>query len=84
MYERGERGLWVKGQAKGVVWRDSGRVDITDGAGEGEEARQRASLFSSAADFTFGVGGGGSENNMSELGGTWGGEEARNRILKGV
>ena len=49
-------------------------MNVTGSTGEGEEARQRASLFSSTADFAFGVRGGGSGNNMSELGGTWGDE----------
>jgi hypothetical protein len=70
--ERGERGLWVKGQAKSIFWRDRGRVDVTGDAGEGEEARQRASLFRSATDFALGCRGGGSRNNVSKLGGSWG------------
>ena len=49
-------------------------MNITDGAGEGEEARQRASLFGSATDFTFGFSRGGSGNNMSKLWGIWSGE----------
>ena len=89
-YEGRERGLWVKGQAKRVVWRDRSGVDVTGSAGESEEARQRASLFSSVADGTFGFSGGGSRNNVGELGGTWGGEgivggeKAGDRVLKGV
>ena len=89
-YKRRERGFWVKGQAKSVVWRDRGRVDVADGAGESEEAQQRASLFSSVADGAFGFSRGGSGNDVGELGGIWGGErvvggeEARDRILKGV
>ena len=65
-------------------------MNITDDAEEGEEMRQRASLFSSATDFAFGFREGGSRNNMSELGGTQdgegviGGEEAKDRVLEGV
>ena len=89
-YKRRERGFWVKGQAKSVVWRDRSGVDVAGGAGEGEEARQRASLLGSTADFSLSIWGGGSGNNMSELGGFWvsegvaGGEETRNGVLKGI
>ena len=89
-YKRRERGFWVKGQAKSIVWRDRGGVDVAGGAGESEEARQRASLFSSVADGAFGFSGGGSGNNVGELGRIWGGEgvvggeEAGDGVLKGV
>ena len=65
-------------------------MDVTSSAGEGKEARQRASLFGGAADFSLGIWGGGSRNNMSKLGGVWigegvaRGEESRDRILEGV
>jgi hypothetical protein len=65
-------------------------VDVTGGAGESKEARQRASLFSSVADGAFGFSGGGSGNNVGELGGIWGGEgvvggeEAGDGVLEGV
>ena len=65
-------------------------MDVAGGAGESEKARQRASLFSSVADGTFGFSRGGSRNNVGELGGIWGGEgivggvKARDRVLKGV
>ena len=65
-------------------------MDVASSAGEGEEARQRASLFSSAADFSLSIWGGGSRNNMSKLGGSWigegvvGGEKAGDRVLEGV
>ena len=65
-------------------------MNVASGAGEGKEARQRASLFGSTADFSLGVWGGGSRNNMSKLGGVWigegvaRGEESRDRILEGV
>jgi hypothetical protein len=89
-YKGGERGLRIKSQAKSVFWRDRSRVDVTGGAGEGEEARQRASLFSSVTDGAFGFSGGGPGNNVGKLGGIWrgegvvGGEEAGDGILKGV
>ena len=65
-------------------------MDVTGGTGEGEKMQQRASLFSSVADLSFSVREGSSRNNMSELGGTWGGEgvvggeEAEDRVLEGV
>ena len=65
-------------------------MDVTGGAGESEEARQRASLFSGAADFFLSIWGSGSGNNVSKLGGSWigegvvGGEEAGDRVLEGV
>ena len=89
-HEGGERGFWVKGQAKSVVWRDRSGVDVAGGAGESEEARQRASLFSSVADGAFGFSGGGSGNIVGELGRIWGGEgvvggeEAGDGVLEGV
>ena len=83
-YKRGEQGLRVKGQAESVVWQDRSGVDVAGGTGESEEARQRASLFSSATDFAFCCGGGGSRNNVSKLRGVWGGEEAGNRVLESV
>ena len=89
-YKRGEQGLWVKGQAESVVWRDRSRVDVTGSTGEGEEVQQRASLLSSMTDFSFSCRRGGSRNNMSKLGGSWigegvvGGEKAGDRVLEGV
>ena len=83
-HEGRERGLGVKGQAKSVVWQDRSGVDVAGGTGESEEARQRASLFSSVANGAFGFSRGGSRNNVSKLGGIWGGEEAGNGVLKGV
>jgi len=89
-YEGGEWGLRVKRQAKSVFWRGGGRVDVAGDAGESEEARQRASLFSSVTDGTFGFSGGGSGNEVGKLGGTLGGEgvvggeETGNGVLKGV
>ena len=89
-YKRRERGFWIKGQAESVVRRDRSRVDVTGSTGEGEEARQRASLFGSTADFSLGSWGGGSRNNMSKLGGSWvgegvvRGEKAGDRVLEGV
>ena len=65
-------------------------MNVASGAGEGKEARQRASLFSSTADFSLGIWGGGSRNNVSKLGGPWVGEgvvgceKAGDRILEGV
>ena len=73
-----------------LVRQRQGERTVTGSTGEGKEAQQRAFSFSSTADFAFGVRGGGSGNNMSELGGTWGGEgvvggeEAGDRILEGV
>ena len=89
-YKGGEWSLRVKGQAKGVFWGDRGGVNIASNTGEGEEVRQRAFLLSSVADFAFSFRKGGSENNMSKLGGAWSsegvveGQEARDRILEGV
>ena len=83
-YKRRERGFWIKSQAKSVVWRDRGGVDVAGGAGESEEARQRASLFSSVADGAFGFSGGGSRNNVGKLRRIWGGEEAGDGVLEGV
>ena len=89
-YKSRERGLRVKGQAKSVFWRDRGGVDVAGGAGESEEARQRASLFSSVAGGAFGFSRGGSGNNVSKLGGSWigegvvGGEKAGDRVLEGI
>ena len=89
-HEGRERGLGVKGQAKSVVWQDRSGVDVAGGTGESEEARQRASLFSSVADGAFGFSGGGSRNDVGKLGGIWGGEgvvggeEAGDGVLEGV
>ena len=61
-------------------------MDVADSTGEGEKVQQRASLLSSATDFSFCCRRGGSRNNMSKLGGAWGGEgvvrgeEAGNRV----
>ena len=58
-------------------------MNITDNTREGEKAQQRASLLGSATDLAFSCREGGSRNNMSKLGGSWGGkgvvrgEEAR-------
>ena len=65
-------------------------MNVTGGAGEGEEAQQRASLCSSATDFSLGIWGGGSRDNVSKLRGVWvcdgvaRGEEARDRMLEGI
>ena len=65
-------------------------MNVTGSAGEGKEARQRASLFGSTADFSLGIWGGGSRNNMSKLGGSWVGEgvvgceETGDRVLEGI
>ena len=89
-YKRRERGFGIKGQAESVVRRDRSRVDVAGGAGEGEEARQRASLFGGAADFFLGVWGSSSGNNVSKLGESWvsegvvGGEKAGDGVLEGV
>ena len=89
-YEGGEWSLRVKGQAKGVLRRDRSRTNVASSTGEGEEARQGGSLFGSATDLVFGLGGDGSGNNMSELGGVCGGEgvvgseEAGDGVLESV
>ena len=65
-------------------------MDVAGGTGESEEAQQRASLFSSVANGTFGFSGGGSGNDVGKLGRVWrgegvvGGEEAGDGILEGV
>ena len=89
-YKRRERGFWIEGQAESVVRRDRSRVNVTGSTGEGEEARQRASLLSSTTNLSFSCRGGGSRNNMSKLGGSWvgegvvRGEKAGDRVLEGV
>ena len=89
-YKGRERGLWIKGQAESVVRRDRSRVNVTGSTGEGEEARQRASLLGSAANLSFSCRGGSSRNNMSKLGGSWvgegvvRGEKAGDGVLEGV
>ena len=89
-YKRRERGFWIEGQAESVVRRDRGRVDVTGSTGEGEEARQRASLFSSATNLSFSCRRGSSGNNVSKLGGPWvdegvvRGEKAGDGVLEGV
>ena len=89
-YEGGEWGLQVEGQAEGIFWGDRGGVNVASNTEESEEARQRASLFSSVVDFAFSFRGGGSENHMSKLRGIWGdegvigGQEAGNGILEDV
>ena len=65
-------------------------MNVTSGAGEDKEARQRASLFGGAADFFLGVWGSSSGNDVSKLGGSWvsegvvGGEKAGDGVLEGV
>ena len=49
-------------------------MNVTNSAKEGEEARQRAFLFSSTTDFAFSFSGGGFGNNLSKLWGIWSGK----------